>query len=57
MHILSHNLTTSIQTYEPVSPPQIELQLGVAKQLDTVEGHGEVVNVDIPRCRVGRKYT
>lgn len=51
----SRSLTASIGTDQSVPPAVVELNPGVAEQFHAMEGDGEVVDVDVPRCWVGRK--
>ena len=46
-------LTTAVESNKAVPPTCVELQLCVGEKLCSVEGEGEVVDVDIPRGRMG----
>lgn len=52
---LSRLLTASIGSNQSVPPAVVQLNPSVAKQLNAVEGDGEVVDMNVPRRRVGRK--
>ena len=52
---LSRLLTASIGSNQSVPPAVVQLNPSVAKQLNAVEGDGEVMDMNVPRRRVGRK--